>query len=96
MNRLLSTGVVPEVGGPRTRCLGNERCDCRFVLPEDRTVPHTDMSFREAAEECRRLAAKATDPVEKQALHQIADQWLRLAQVAGAAPNKSPAGLEGA
>jgi hypothetical protein len=54
------------------------------------------MSFREAAEECRRLAAKATDPVEKQALHQIADQWLRLAQVAGAAPNKSPAGLEGA
>ena len=59
-------------------------------------MPHTDMSFREAAEECRCLAAKATDPVEKQKLHQIADQWLRLAQLAGVTTNKSPAGLEGA
>ena len=41
-----------------------------------------DMSFRAAAEECRRLAAKTTDPVEKQELQRVADQWLRLAQVA--------------
>ena len=51
---------------------------------------HADKSFREAAEECRRLAVKTTDPVEKQELQRIADQWLRLAQVAGVAPKKSP------
>ena len=48
-------------------------------------MPHADMSFREAAEQCRRLASLATDPVEKQQR-----QWLRLAQVAGVAPKKSP------
>jgi len=48
-------------------------------------MPHAD-SFRAAAEECRRLAAKTTDPVEKQELQRTADQWLRLAQVAGVAP----------
>jgi len=55
-------------------------------------MPRIDMSFREAAEECRRLAAKATDPLEKQELHQIADQSLRLAQVAGVALTKAPRG----
>jgi hypothetical protein len=50
-------------------------------------MPDTDMSFRAAAEECRRLAAKTIDPVEKQELQRIADHWLRLAQVAGAARN---------
>ena len=44
-----------------------------------------DMSFRAAAEECRRLAAKTADPVEKQELQRIADQWLKLAQLAGVA-----------
>jgi hypothetical protein len=52
-------------------------------------MPHAD-SFRAAAEECRRLASKTTDPVEKQELQRIADQWLKLAQVAGVAPKKSP------
>ena len=41
------------------------------------------LSFRAAAEECRRLAAKTTDPVEKQELQRVADQWLKLAQAAG-------------
>ena len=45
-------------------------------------IDHPSMSFRAAAEECRRLAAKTTDPVEKQELHRVADQWLSLAQVA--------------
>jgi len=35
-------------------------------------------SYREAAERCRRLAAEATDPVEKQELLHIADGWLAL------------------
>ena len=35
-------------------------------------------SCREAAEECRRLAAEATDPIEKQELLYIADGWLTL------------------
>ena len=50
-----------------------------------------DMSFRAAAEECRRLAAKTTDPVEKQELQRIADQWLKLAQAAGVAPKENTA-----
>ena len=45
----------------------------------------TDMSFRAAAEECRQLAAKTADPIAKQELQRIADQWLKLAQVAGVA-----------
>jgi hypothetical protein len=48
-------------------------------------MPNADMSFRAAAEECRRLVAKTIDPVEKQELQRVADQWLRLAQVAGVA-----------
>ena len=50
-------------------------------------MPDTDMSFRAAAEECRRLAARTTDPVEKQELQRIADQWLKLAQLAGVSTN---------
>jgi hypothetical protein len=52
---------------------------------EDRSKTHDDASFRACAEECRRLAARATDPVERQQLHQVADHWLKLAQVAGVA-----------
>ena len=48
----------------------------------NRIMPHADMSFREAAEQCRRLAALATDPVEKLELQHLADVWLRLAQLA--------------
>ena len=51
-------------------------------------MPNTDMSFRAAAEECRRLAAKTIDPIEKQELQRVADQWLRLAQVAGMAKDE--------
>jgi hypothetical protein len=54
-------------------------------LLEDRVMTQADMSFRAAAEECRRLAAKTIDPVERQELQRIADQWLKLAQVAGVA-----------
>ena len=54
-----------------------------------------DLSFRAAAEECRRRAAKTTNPVDKQDLHRIADQWLRLSQAAGVAP-KSVEPTEGA
>jgi hypothetical protein len=48
-------------------------------------MTEADMSFRAAAEECRQLATKTTDPVEKQELQRIAAQWLKLAQVAGVA-----------
>jgi len=37
-------------------------------------------SCREAAEHCRRLAAKEVNPVEKHELQRIADEWLILAQ----------------
>ena len=50
----------------------------------------SDASFRAAAEECRRLAAKTTDPVQKQELQRAADDWLRLAQLAGVAPPPEP------
>jgi hypothetical protein len=33
---------------------------------------------RVAAEECRRLAGRTIDPVEKQELQRIADEWLGL------------------
>ena len=36
--------------------------------------------YRHEAEKCRSLAAQATDPIEKDALHRMADEWLRLAQ----------------
>jgi hypothetical protein len=36
--------------------------------------------YRHEAERCRSLAAQATDPIEKHALHRMADEWLRLAQ----------------
>ena len=46
-------------------------------------MSYSEKTFREVAEECRRLAARTIDPVERQELQQIADEWLRLAQVAG-------------
>lgn len=55
-------------------------------------MSHADeMGFRGAAEECRRLAAKTNDPIEKQELNHIADQWLRIALLSGVAVNKTPA-----
>jgi hypothetical protein len=48
------------------------------ALFRDRAI--NDTEFRAAAEECRRLAARTTDPVEKQELQRIADEWLWLAQ----------------
>jgi hypothetical protein len=51
-----------------------------------------DAEFRAAAEECRRLAARTIDPVEKQELQRIADEWLWLAQLAGATHQRSLAG----
>ena len=41
---------------------------------------------REAAEHCRRLAAKEVNPVEKHDLQHTADEWLRLAQTPGIVP----------
>ena len=49
-------------------------------------MPEAEPSFRAAAERYRRLAAKTPDPVDKQELHRIADQWLSLAQMADVAP----------
>jgi hypothetical protein len=49
---------------------------------EDRSMSDTDMSFR-AAEESRRLAANVANAVEKQELHRVADQWIRLARWPG-------------
>jgi hypothetical protein len=42
-------------------------------------------SCREAAEYCRRLAAKEANPVEKHVLQRIADEWLS-AQAPGIVP----------
>jgi len=39
-----------------------------------------EASFRQAVEECRRLATEVSDPSEKQELLQIADGWLTLPQ----------------
>jgi hypothetical protein len=36
--------------------------------------------YRQEAERCLSLAARADDPVEKETLQRIADGWLRLAQ----------------
>ena len=36
--------------------------------------------YRRQAEECRRLAAKAVNPIDKEAWQRRADDWLRLAQ----------------
>jgi hypothetical protein len=44
-------------------------------------MTHADTaSCREAAGRCRRLAAEANDPLEKQELQNIADGWLTLPQ----------------
>ena len=58
-------------------------------MEEPHPMDEADISFRAAAEECRRLAAKTTDAVEKQELQRIADQWLKLAQVAGVTAKKT-------
>lgn len=36
--------------------------------------------YRREAEECRRLAAKAVSPIDRDRLHRMADEWLKLAQ----------------
>jgi len=42
-------------------------------------ISHADIpSSREAAEQCRSLAAEVADPLEKQELLYIADGWLTL------------------
>ena len=41
-------------------------------------IPADVGSCHEAAEECRRLAAEVTDPIEKQELLHIAEEWLAL------------------
>ena len=41
--------------------------------------PNVD-NCRAEAEKCRRLAAKAADAIEKDALQRMADRWLKLAQ----------------
>ena len=46
-------------------------------------MTEADLSFRAAAEECRSRAAKTPNQIEKEELHRIADQWLKLAQAAG-------------
>lgn len=60
-------------------------------VEEPQRMDQADKSFRAAAEECRRLAAKTTSPVEKQELQRIADSWLRLAQLAGGVSKGSAA-----
>jgi hypothetical protein len=39
--------------------------------------------YRQEAERCLSLAARADDPVERETLQRIADEWLRLAQATG-------------
>jgi hypothetical protein len=66
-----------------THSLRNDNSRPGFTRHGGRTQPNADMSFRAAAEECRRLAARATDPVKRRRLNHTADQWLKLAQFAG-------------
>ncbi len=39
--------------------------------------------YRRAAEECRSLAAKTVDPIEKDRLLRMAEDWLKLARAPG-------------
>ena len=50
-----------------------------------------DKNFRAASDECRRLAARTTDPLERQELQRIADQWMMLAQLVGSELRRNPA-----
>ncbi|MBR1120931.1 hypothetical protein JQ628_05335 [Bradyrhizobium lablabi] len=36
--------------------------------------------YRKQAAKCRRLAVNAASRIEREALHQMADEWLKLAQ----------------
>jgi hypothetical protein len=46
-------------------------------------MPDADIArYRKEAEECRSLAAKAIDPVQKDSGQRMADEWLKLAQTA--------------
>jgi hypothetical protein len=43
-------------------------------------MSHDDVNrYRKAAEECRSLAAKTVDPIEKDRLLRMAEDWLMLA-----------------
>jgi hypothetical protein len=35
--------------------------------------------FRKQAEECREEAAKAVSPIDKEAWHRLAEEWLKMA-----------------
>jgi hypothetical protein len=40
----------------------------------------TSADYKRRAEECRQHAAVATDPIERDALSRLAEQWQRLAE----------------
>jgi hypothetical protein len=46
------------------------------------SLPNPQEAYRQRAEECRRLAEKATDPDEQTRWLVLAQEWLRLAQYA--------------
>jgi hypothetical protein len=52
-----------------------------YNLSELAMIVDDGVDYRQEAERCRSLAAKAVDPVERDALQRIADEWLKLARL---------------
>jgi len=42
--------------------------------------PNDASRYLKQAEECRQLAAKAVNPIDREAWHRMADDWLKLAR----------------
>jgi hypothetical protein len=71
---------------------GQQSAACIFQEPPMSNIGVDNC--RAEAEECRRLAAKAADAIEKDALQRMADDWLTRAQASpanavSAKPNQS-------
>ena len=55
-------------------------CLSELMMIVDSGEPSETTRYRQEAERCLRLAARASNPVERESLQRIADGWLRLAQ----------------
>ena len=55
-------------------------CFSELVMIVDNGARSEIARYRQEAERCLALAARASDPDERETLQRIADEWLRLAQ----------------
>ena len=54
---------------------------CPFADRQGFAMPESDADrFRWKAEECRKSAEQADDPIDKEAWLQLASEWLKLAE----------------